>query len=67
MQPDNLISLKDDMVAFIAGHGMRRLSAFITEEVPTVIFIPIGERESSALSDLYTATASRDSADGVVT
>ena len=38
MQPDNLISLKDDMVAFIAGHGMRRLSAFITEEVPTVIF-----------------------------
>src|SRR5258708_6678536 len=38
MQPDNLISLKDDMVAFIAGHGMRRLSAFIGEEVPTVIF-----------------------------
>src|SRR5258707_12022970 len=38
MQPDNLISLKDDMVAFIAGHGMRRLTAFITEEVPTVIF-----------------------------
>src|ERR1700722_14036426 len=38
MQPDNLISLKDDMVAFIAGHGMRRLPAFITEEVPTVIF-----------------------------
>jgi hypothetical protein len=38
MQPDNLISLKDDMVAFIAGHGMRRLNAFITEEVPTVIF-----------------------------
>src|SRR5580692_4055128 len=38
MQPDNLISLKDDMVAFIAGHGMRRLNAFVTEEVPTVIF-----------------------------
>jgi hypothetical protein len=38
MQPDNLISLKDDMVAFIAGHGMRRLSAFISEDVPTVIF-----------------------------
>ena len=38
MQPDNLISLKDDMVAFIAGHGMRRLTAFITEDVPTVIF-----------------------------
>jgi hypothetical protein len=38
MQPHNLISLKDDMVAFIAGHGMRRLSAFISEDVPTVIF-----------------------------
>ena len=38
MQPDNLISLKDDMVAFIAGHGMRRLNAYVTEDVPTVIF-----------------------------
>ncbi|MCU1321578.1 MAG: hypothetical protein JWM43_1227 [Acidobacteriaceae bacterium] len=38
MQPDNLISLKDDMIAFIAGHGMRRFSGFVTEEVPTVIF-----------------------------
>src|SRR5580658_2546760 len=38
MQPDNLISLKDDMVAFIAGHGMRRLPAFINDDVPVVIF-----------------------------
>ena len=38
MQPDNLISLKDDMVAFIAGHGLRRLNAYVTEDVPTVIF-----------------------------
>ena len=38
MQPDNLISLKDDMIAFIAGHGMRRFNGYITEEVPTVIF-----------------------------
>ena len=38
MQPDDFISLKDDMVAFIAGHGMRRLNGYITEEVPTVIF-----------------------------
>jgi hypothetical protein len=38
MQPDNLISLKDDMVAFISGHGMRRLNGFVTEDVPTVIF-----------------------------
>ena len=38
MQPDNLNSLKDDMVAFIAGHGMRRLNGYVTEEVPTVLF-----------------------------
>jgi hypothetical protein len=38
MQPDNLLSLKDDMVAFIAGHGMRRLNGYVTEEVPTVLF-----------------------------
>ena len=38
MLPDNLISLKDDMVAFIAGHGLRRFNGYITDEVPTVIF-----------------------------
>ena len=38
MQSDNLISLKDDRVAFIAGHGMRRLNGYITDEVPTVVF-----------------------------
>src|SRR6185312_15256538 len=38
MHPDNLISLKDDMVAFIAGHGMRRLPAYISDEVPTVVY-----------------------------
>ena len=38
MQPDNLISLKDDMVAFIAGHGLRRFNGYVAEEVPTVVF-----------------------------
>ena len=38
MQPDNLISLKDDMVAFIAGHGLRRFNGYVTDEVPTVVF-----------------------------
>ncbi len=38
MQPDNLTTLKDDMIAFIAGHGMRRLPAYVGEEVPSVIF-----------------------------
>jgi len=38
MHSDNLISLKDDMVAFIAGHGLRRFNGYVTEEVPTVLF-----------------------------
>jgi len=38
MQPDNLITLKDDMIAFIAGHGMRRLPAYVTEDVPSILF-----------------------------
>jgi hypothetical protein len=38
MHPDNLISLKDDMVAFIVGHGMRRMNGYVSDEVPTVLF-----------------------------
>lgn len=38
MQPENLISLKDDMVAFIAGHGMRRMSGYVSDDVPSVLF-----------------------------
>ncbi len=35
---DDLTTLKDDMVAFIAGHGLRRMNAFVPEDVPTVVF-----------------------------
>ncbi len=38
MQPDTLHSLKDDMVAFIEGHGIRRLPGFVTEDVPSVLW-----------------------------
>jgi hypothetical protein len=38
MQQDDLISLKDDMIAFIAGNGLRRLSAYVPEDVPSVMF-----------------------------
>ncbi len=38
MPLDDLATVKDDMIAFIAGHGMRRMNAFVTEEVPTVVF-----------------------------
>jgi len=38
MPIDNLVSLKDDMIAFIAGHGMRRMPAYVSEDVPSVMF-----------------------------
>jgi ABC-type sugar transport system substrate-binding protein len=38
MSTDNLLALKDDMVAFIEGHGMKRLPAYITEDIPSVVW-----------------------------
>ena len=38
MAADNLHSLKDDMVAFIEGHGMRRLPGYVGEDVPSVLW-----------------------------
>ena len=38
MQSDNLISLKDDMVAFIEGHGMRRLPGYVTEDIASILW-----------------------------
>jgi hypothetical protein len=35
--PDDLTALKDDMIAFIEGHGIRRFPGFVDfEEVPSV-------------------------------
>jgi hypothetical protein len=36
MQTDSLISLKDDMIAFIEGHGMFRFKGYVDDNVPTV-------------------------------
>lgn len=38
MLTDDLHSLKDDMVAFIAGNGLRQMGAYIPDEVPSVLF-----------------------------
>jgi hypothetical protein len=38
MDTDNLVALKDDMVAFIEGHGMRRLPGYVTEDIPAVLW-----------------------------
>ncbi|MBW4026868.1 hypothetical protein [Acidipila rosea] len=38
MRQDNLHSIKDDMVAFTEGHGLKRLPGFVGEEVPSVLW-----------------------------
>jgi hypothetical protein len=36
VKPDNLLALKDDMVAFIEGHGMRHFPAVIPEDMARI-------------------------------
>jgi hypothetical protein len=44
---DNLSVLKDDMVAFVEGHGMRRFPGYVdSEEVQCVLWKPEGNPES---------------------
>ena len=38
MSKDNLLTLKDDMVAFIEGHGLRRLPGYVTEDIPSILW-----------------------------
>ena len=38
MSSDNLLSLKDDMVAFIEGHGLHRLPGYVTEDIPSIVW-----------------------------
>ncbi len=46
MTADNLISLKDDMVAFIEGHGLRRLPGYVTEDIPSILWEGQGNPDS---------------------
>ncbi len=43
---DDLTSLKDDMVAFILGHGMSRFQGYVTEDVHSVMWDPRDNPES---------------------
>lgn len=36
MQTDDLTSLRDDMVAFIEGHGLKRFRGYVNEELNSV-------------------------------
>ena len=46
MNTDNLLPLKDDMVAFIEGHGLKRLPGYVTEDIPSVIWEGDGNPDS---------------------
>ncbi len=43
---DDFHNLKDDMTAFIEGHGMRRFRAYVTEDVQTVMWDPSDHAEA---------------------
>ena len=38
MHSDNLATVKDDMVAFIEGHGIRRVPAHAGDDVPSIMW-----------------------------
>jgi hypothetical protein len=46
MHSDNLASVKDDMVAFISGHGIRRVPARAGEDVPIIVWEDEGNPDS---------------------
>lgn len=46
MSSDNLLSLKDDMVAFVEGHGLRRLPGYVTEDIPSIVWEGQGNPDS---------------------
>jgi hypothetical protein len=45
MAQDNLLVLKDDMVAFITGHGLRQFPGFIGDDVPSVLWEDQGDAD----------------------
>jgi len=46
METDNLNSLKEDMIAFIEGHGMKRFRGYVSEEVASVAWEPSDNPDS---------------------
>ncbi len=40
MNPEDLTSLRDDMIAFIEGHGMRRFHCYVSEEMNSIMWDP---------------------------
>ena len=43
---DDLSILKDDMKAFVEGHGMRRFQGYVNDEIPSVMWDPLDNADS---------------------
>ncbi len=43
MAQDNLHGLKDDMIAFLSGHGLRQFPGYVGDDVPTVLWEDDGD------------------------
>ncbi len=46
MTSEDLTTLKDDMTAFIEGHGMRRFHGYVNDEIPSIMW-DLGENAES--------------------
>ncbi|HLJ90909.1 MAG TPA: hypothetical protein VKZ53_29165 [Candidatus Angelobacter sp.] len=47
----DLHNLRDDMVAFIEGHGMKRFRGYVKDDLPSVHWIPPSEDHPDAWKD----------------
>jgi hypothetical protein len=63
MSKDNLLALKDDMVAFIEGHGMRRLPGFITEDIS---FVEMAKHVGAPFVTFSEVSLERDELDALI-
>ncbi len=43
MAHDNLLNVKDDMVAFLTGHGLRQFPGYVGDDVPSVLWEDQGD------------------------
>jgi hypothetical protein len=77
--PDDLSSIKDDMIAFIEGHGMRRFHGFVNyEEVQCIMwdsddnpdawkdFVELAKASGAPFLTMHAWTLTRDELDGLI-
>jgi hypothetical protein len=65
--PDNLATLKDDMVAFIEGHGMRRFPGYVDHEEVQVVMWKPGDDPAEGWKDFVELAKAAGSPNGTTT